>query len=302
MSQKIIKTVKTGSRNPVSAFLYSICFPGLGQIYNSDIVKGIAFFSLRTISIMTIPVYSVIKRSDSYITLFTAMIGISILITILSSIEAFVFAKKEKSIPLKKYNSCLFYITFAVISILTTLLALIILFSIFNIEKISDIDPGPALDNGEFVLIKKYMPQGIKKGDLVIFNRDQAGRILGLEGDTVKLINNKFYVNNEPLIIGIFNEKESNKFSLEYNEDIFSEKINTRKYPIRLKFSKKLNLKKFIKVNKNKAVIVKDNRINKIYIKKIPIQSIRGRIEGIIFSKKFKKILMEPSIIIKLEK
>ncbi len=75
-------------------------------------------------------------------------------------------------------------------------------------QEISGASMEPNFQNGEYILTNKvlYKFREPKRGDVVIFKSprnkeiDYIKRIIGLSGDIVKLENNTFYVNGQPIV------------------------------------------------------------------------------------------------------
>ena len=92
----------------------------------------------------------------------------------------------------------------------TVILAVVLYFLIDTVVarvRVENISMLPTLQPGEFVLVSKfaYKTGEPHRGDVVIFHfpqdpkEDYVKRIIGLPGDDVKVVNEKLYVNDQPL-------------------------------------------------------------------------------------------------------
>ncbi len=305
MNNRIISTVKTKRRSPFIAVISSLLFVGMGQIYNGSLLKGTALFILRLLSFLIIPLIVQFKYYDSYIGIFASAILFAFIITIASPVEALYFSIKKERRALKKYNSAIFYLIFSVINITATALGIASLGGFFKIEKFTMESATPLFKKDDMILINKFNLRDYRKGELVIYNKKNQkdiGRILAKEGDRVKIINNYFYINDVPIALSSFNDSDMAILQIDDYSDIISESINGIAYPVKTFITErpKASEKTILIIKKKKLLIVKDNRKSKKYYDVIERNSIRGRVEGIIFSKNYKRILLRPHIIKKL--
>ncbi len=100
-------------RNPFVASLLSIIFPGLGQIYNGQLTKGVIFFVVGlVISIASIWL-------GLYFYGFIVIIIFILLLLVFAAADSFITARKLKKIELNKFNQWYIYlIIFIVINII----------------------------------------------------------------------------------------------------------------------------------------------------------------------------------------
>ena len=289
----MIKTQKINTRYPGIAFLLSLLCTGLGQVYNGDMVKGIGFGLLRCMPLFLIPLAVLREMSVSYINIFTVMIFICLAFTILAPCEALWRARKSREMPQKAYNSIPWYGAFSLVNAAITALSIVLLISFFSIERVTDKTAGPVIGPGDYVLVKRYPTGGYARGDLVLYEKGAVGRIIALEGDGVRYTGNIFYVNGRALILGYLADRLIQRFATDW-EDIISESIDHKRYPIVFKTSAAIYLQQLDPVVKKKHILVaSDRRIEKNFTASVPLERVRGRIEGILFSSNIRKIMMD---------
>ncbi|WP_288812135.1 MULTISPECIES: signal peptidase I [unclassified Sphingobacterium] len=186
-------------RNAFKAGLFSLFFPGLGQVYNGQIKKGILYFALSYI----IPVIFALTRWT------TSFAGMGIFMTICISfllftvMDAILNAKRQKLYILKPYNKWYYYALIASLSFTMTF--------VFDKKKMIGIQSyiaqttanNPTILEGDWIIIdtKAYEKNTPKIGDLVTFTKDDGQqfmyRIVGLPKDTIMLKNNIVSINHK---------------------------------------------------------------------------------------------------------
>jgi hypothetical protein len=292
MADKIIQTQKTKARNPRVSFVLSLIFTGMGQMYNGDLVRGAAFCLLRTIPLLALPAWVITRKPAASITVFICFMLIVLAITIASPLEALMSARRNPELPLRVYNSNLYYSFFALAQIILTVVAVLILASFFSIERVKDGTAGPLLKQDDIILIDCYMPRGPRRGELVMMAGGAVGRVVALGGDTVRYNNNVFFVNGTPLSMGYLADKIIARFSPD-REDVISESNDGRRYPVRFKQSPDITLHVDGPIRKGTVLVATDTRLEKDFARVAPAESIRGRVEGILFSTRILKIGMD---------
>lgn len=289
----MIKTQKINTRYPGIAFLLSLVCTGLGQVYNGDMVKGIGFGLLRCMPLVLIPLSVLKGMSVSYINTFMVMIFICMAITIAAPCEALWRARRSREMPQKAYNSVPWYGMFVVINASLTAVSIVLLISFFSIERVLDKNPGPVIDTGDYVLVKRYSSTGNARGDLVLYEHGTVGRIIALEGDSVGYAGNIFYINGRALILGYLADRVIQRFASDW-EDIISESSDGKRYPIVFKTSAAIFLQHLdAKVKKKHILVASDRRVEKNFARSVPVDHVQGRVEGILFSSNIRKIMMD---------
>jgi signal peptidase I len=294
MKSSIIKSESSLKRYPVLAFILSFLFTGLGQIYNGDFSKGIALFILRILSLIFIPLFVILQSNFSIIFVLAAS-AFQIFVWFFSSVEAACLTKGKHAFNLKKYNTILFYFFYIIINSILLIFSIFLIISVFSIKKIQTDDMNPVLLKNDYILINKYIVNNIGVGDIIYFtskNNIIAGRIIAGDADIISKKGNNYYINDAVLSYSIISKPELEKMGLRNSEDLFFEINGEKKYPVKIKSDKNKNLHTFeqISISKGEYLIAFDNRVKNDFYEIVNLNSIQGKIEGIIFSKELTRI------------
>jgi len=190
-------------RRPWAAGLLSLAGLGLGQIYNGQVKKALAFHLLVWL------VLSVYLTIDSWST-FKGLILLLVLYALLrlaSLADALLVARKRTGYYLKKYNRWYVYLALTCFLALVVNPALqIIIDTRITVLKIASQGMSPTLLAGDHFLGSRthYDRQGIKRGDVVVFLDPrqpvrQLKRVIGLPGEQVEIIDKNVYINGQPI-------------------------------------------------------------------------------------------------------
>lgn len=180
--------------------------PGLGQVYNGQMLKGIIFF-LATFLLIILLSYTGLQF-DFYG--FMAIILISLIFWLCIVLEAFFAAVKIKDIQLKAYNRWFVYLLLVFLSVgIDFVSSDFLMTDVLHIKgyKISTESMHPTLQKGESIMIntKHHRAKTLQRGDLVVYkspgdsSKDLVGRVVGLEGEKVEIINKRVLINDRPL-------------------------------------------------------------------------------------------------------
>jgi len=190
-------------RKPILAFLLSLVTPGLGQIYNGQLKKGllylIGFFLAYVIfSFLLLKFYGMI----CYLII---MLGLFLFILL----DALLRAIKLKAMALKSYNRWYIYLIIFLLSsvVIQPLLGWTIKNNIARAYKIPSSTMKPALLAGDHLIanMRIYKSEKPKRGDIIIFeypkdpSKDFIKRVIGMENEKVEIINNKIYIDEKLL-------------------------------------------------------------------------------------------------------
>lgn len=283
------------------AFVLSFLFTGLGQAYNGELSKGLVFTALRIVTLLIIPLYAVMN--DSVLILFVSAFALNFFVWIISPFEAMHSAKSKSGINLKKYNSIIFYFIYGLLSSALIFISFLTVLSFFSVKKINDNKMNPLFEKNEYILVNRYAYSGINTGDVVLYSQNKKtenGRIIAVPGNVVSIGSGKFFISEKPLELSILTDDEMNDYGIRNSEDLFYEINGSIKYPVRAKtaISSSQEKKPVIPENiqvKNKMFFVSyDNRTGENYYNFVEDKDIRGKVEGILFSRNFKKILLKP--------
>lgn len=185
-------------RKPFSALLLSI-IPGLGQIYNGQLQKGLFFLTIDLLVPISFGLTGILNNLSGLVTL--AVFSISFIIYRMT--DGFVQAKKLIDYELKSYNKWYVYLSFVVVlAIVRTFLDLPASTGIQTF-KIPTPSMNPTMQPGDRVVanLNYYDNNQIQQGDIVVFNSPQGGiwtfRVIGMPNDSIEVKEGKVYVNNQ---------------------------------------------------------------------------------------------------------
>ena len=292
-SGPIMQTRKTETRSPLIAFALSLFCPGLGQMYNGDLPRGVSFFILRTIPLLLGPVAVLKWNPASCVRLLMGCAFAWMIIPLLAALESLVTARRAAVLPVRRYNAAGFYAAFGAVCILLTALCVLPPASFFRVARVDAAGRGPLLEKGDWILQRAYGVPGYARADLVVLNNGFTGRIMALEGDVVRHADNIFFVNGRALPLGYLADPVIRSFSPD-TYDIVSESNEGRKYPVRFKAALRLALPGLKSpVPQGHVLIASDTRVSEDFAATVPLDSISGRVEGILYSPNPRKIGMD---------
>lgn len=189
----------------IAAILSSIT-PGLGQVYNGQVIKGFFLFLATHLFIVLL---SFTGLQFSFYGLI-ALVMLSLFFWLFIVLEAFFAAKKIKEISLRPYNKWSIYllivlVTFGIDYVSTDFF----LKNILGIQgyRLQTGSMQPSLQKGEYIManLKYYKSNTLKRGDLVVFkfpqepSKDFLKRIVALEGEKIEIKERLVFINNRPL-------------------------------------------------------------------------------------------------------
>ena len=163
----------------------------------------------------------------------------------------------------------------------------------------------PTFLAGEYVLVNRLKGNLFLAGDVVTYKVGTQpagmGRVVAERGQEVKFLKNRFYINGKPLMISILNNEELSGMGLKNSENLFSEMNMDRRYPI-LRAASVKKTGHFTPARRMRAVVIKenmtllafDNRTDSKYYKLIEYKDIKGKIEGIMYSRNLRRIFCKP--------
>ena len=193
-------------RMPIIAALLSSVTPGLGQVYNGQMIKGIIFFCATNLLIVLL---SFTGLQFSFYGL-AAIIMLALFFWLFIVLEALFAAMKIKETRIKLYNRWYVYLLLALLTFGMDFVS-----TDFFIEDILGIKGGkfqtssmqPTLQKGEYIMtsLKHYKTRKMQRGDLVLFkfpedpSKDFLYRVIGLEGEKIEIKERRVFINNRPL-------------------------------------------------------------------------------------------------------
>lgn len=221
-------TTTKHKRKPLLAAISTFLYPGLGQVYTGNIVRGmgIAFAcGWLTISAYLALCYSSVKTA--YFLIFLSSI---LLIRLIPALDAWKIArKKPKNYQLKEYNRWYFYIFVLFILGYYHHAGIYAFTSKYVMHmKCSGNSMLPTLFSGDRTYLNKmaYQDHKPKRGDIVCFADPYGGpidffkRIIAIPGDTLEIKENIVYLNDEELTNIPLGRFDVENFAFDQNSDV----------------------------------------------------------------------------------
>lgn len=192
--------LKTKRRNPWIAFLTSLFFPGLGQLYNGQARKGILFL----LAIIAIPILFGWLRVPLHFEGLIVTFSVLTTLSVYTIADAVIYARKQKNYELKSCNKWYFYLFIAAIKIgvytyQTPMESMQI--QAFRIPASGNM---PVIQPNDYVIadINAYQKNAPQYGDFILFKRPDGifytFRLMGKPGDEVSISDNIVSINNIP--------------------------------------------------------------------------------------------------------
>ncbi len=193
-------------RKPIIAALLSSVTPGLGQVYNGQMIKGIILFFATFLIVILLSLTGL----QFHFYGLMALIMITLLFWLFIVAEAWVAATKIKEIRLKPYNKWPIYLLIVLLAFGIDVISTdFLLHDILGIRgyRIQSGSMQPTLREGDYVMvnIKHRGSQKMRRGDLVVYkfpedpSKEFLGRVIGLEGEKLEIQNKWVYVNDRLL-------------------------------------------------------------------------------------------------------
>jgi signal peptidase I len=191
-------------RNPILAFLFSLC-PPMGQVYNGQIKKGIILYLIGII----VPIIMLILKIPQTLPglIIIAIFGISFYIFMI--IDAILNAIKQKDYELKKYNRWYFYIIGVLILLFIFSPAVeYLVFNIIGTARAFSFPSGsmePTIIVGDRLIadMSYYRSHKPQRSDLLVFEppfdkeKYYIKRCVAIENDDVEFKNGFLYINGK---------------------------------------------------------------------------------------------------------
>lgn len=194
-------------RNPIIATLWSIFTPGIGQVYNGQIIKGGIYYLMSLLLPLSLGLIGLQYSFYGMVCFVLLVIGFRLVIIG----DALVVSIKKKEISLKPYHRWYFYLIFTII---------ILVISVFSEDfmryqvlgakayKVPSAGMSPTIVVGDHIMtnLKYYKNNKPQKGELIVFRspddskKDYVRRVIGTEGDTVEIKNKKVFVNGKEVV------------------------------------------------------------------------------------------------------
>jgi signal peptidase I len=201
--------MKKKKRIPLIAALLSLVTPGLGQLYNGQILKGICFF----LASFLIPIILALAGVQSQFYGLVLILLLSICLWLFIIGEAFFSARRKKEVVLKKYNKWYVYLLIILLMIGSLVIPRDIVVNIanetvrFRAYRMATGSMEPTLSVGDYIIadFKYFEKNELQSGDLVILQYPKdptklfVKRVIALEGEKIEIRNKQVYVNDEAI-------------------------------------------------------------------------------------------------------
>lgn len=193
-------------RKPILAVLATFSSPGLGQLYNGQLVKAILvyFIFLSFYPLLSLKIFG-LKFLGLLIIVCTALI---VFIAVL--VDAFINARKLRLFELRKYNRWYVYVAIILIHFfgVMPLVGNVIFPRPFKAYKIPSGAMLPTIQRGDHIVVDltSYKDTNPQRGDIVVCvypgnpEKDYIARIIGLPGETLEIREKKIFINGQALI------------------------------------------------------------------------------------------------------
>lgn len=185
-------------RKPIIALLLSFITPGLGQMYNGRLKKGIILY-LVVVSLMSLGLFF---KSYGILISLPIILGFTIYIWLNALFDAI----KLKEVPLKPYNKWYIYLVIFLINgfVIQPMFSSAIKTNV-RAYKIPSSAMEPTLLVGDHLIadMKIYKSEKPKRGDIIIFefpkdpSKDFIKRVIATEGEKLAIVQNKIFINDQ---------------------------------------------------------------------------------------------------------
>jgi signal peptidase I len=210
---------------PVVALLLSLIAPGLGQLYNGKLKRGIILFLLFEFLFILLYVFSGLCFKFYGFILFLAFDFTFLGFYIYVLLNAFRGINPLRVTVRKPYHRWYFYVAISAgVILLNEFILTPILPDIkrFKVYKFPSISMQPALLVGDRLVVDRemYKKDKPKRGDVIISeypkdpSKDYLKRVIGLEGEKVEIVDNKVYIDDKLIddSWGYYESSEQTKF------------------------------------------------------------------------------------------
>jgi signal peptidase I len=194
----MIPQVRNNGRNTLLAVFMAFIMPGLGQVYNGELIKGISIFMIL-LAVSVTGIWAAVFLPDSllvYGALATLLVSVALYIAAI--VDAFKHASAaDAAFQPKSYNRWYFYLALWLIgNIFGSFTTDYVTENYVQAYTIPTNSMEPSVLQGDYVLADKtaYGRMAPQKGDIVIFvypddrSKKFIKRIEALPGDTVTYV------------------------------------------------------------------------------------------------------------------
>ena len=223
LNEELKLQLKSKPRNAFIAFLLSLVIPGLGQVYNGQLKKGLLFFGIFLLN----PLLFGISRGATYFYGFLLGFLIGLITRVYIILDAIRNAKRQQFYIPKTYNTWYYQLSIATL--------VVIIFWVYDPQSILGIQSfhiptpsnQPTIQIGDRLMadMEAYKNALPNYGDIVVFKKENdqiyTYRIVGLPKDTVAVIDNIVTINGRKSKSTFIKETTSNEFQVREFEEEF---------------------------------------------------------------------------------
>lgn len=217
---------KTHKRFPFISGIFSLLLPGLGQLYNGQLRKGVIFFLSIIFIDFIFFLFSVFKSFPG----LALYVVLEIFVRLFIIADALYYSIKSENYVKQKYNNWKVYLAAVVFAWL--------FFTFFPIREIISLETSrvvsrsmqPTIQPEDYVMIDEgaYNQDSPDYGDIVSFIDIRSGeiwafRIVGLPGDTVQIQDEFVSINGNPPDIQLLNPDAAHTYL--YSESLPNDKV-----------------------------------------------------------------------------
>lgn len=301
LADKNIIFTSISNRRPlwIPSILSLLC-PGLGQLQNGEGAKGLVLTMSFLLAVLLVPLYCVVYGDSVSIKIILLIVFSSICFWIYGIIDAGIIAQKKPVAALKRYVSGLVCAVYASVTLAALAGALFALFACLSLMRIGADSMAPALVRGEWVLLNRYPGKGVRASDVMVYNSrkgDQIGRVIAVPGETVLKAGASFIINHQALTLGVFSPTDIDRYGLINSEELYFEVHGDSRYPIRASSSavaKRIRGTASKSLKEDQFLVAVDDRTDGEEGVIINRSDIIGRVEGIVFSPRLRRVFQNP--------
>ena len=217
------KSIFIKRRKPFIALIISLVIPGLGQIYNGQLIKGILFYGLFYL----IPIIFGLTRGITFFYGLVLFIIIEILFTIYIILDSIKNARRQKDYVFKRYNVWYIYILIPIGMISINHFVDIKSMLKSDTFKITTSSNEPTFSIGDWIACDKniYNKKQPMYGDIIVCKSHDGynyiSRIVGLPNDKIDINDTLLAINNKPnKLLFIKKTNLSNTPVVEFEEEL----------------------------------------------------------------------------------
>jgi signal peptidase I len=188
-------------RNKWMAAAMGLAMPGLGQIYNGELLKGVSFFGI-IITLFVTGLRVSVLLPDKLLTIGVVLIVFATMtVHLLFVVDAYRKAGREEAYSLRPFNRWYFYTAIWLLGsiIITGYANNYTKTNVIEAYKIASASMEPSVLKGDRILVDKtaYKRMPPKQGNIVVFvypddrSKIFIKRIEGLPGNTIKLVDGR---------------------------------------------------------------------------------------------------------------